>query len=134
MVDEDMPALITYVQAYTRRKSIAYIGHSQGTFMLFGLLSKRPEFSNVIKPFIALSPVVFVNRTLTPLKHFTPFRELFRSFPRRSPFFINYRHLYPNICDNIYIRKICYSIYYYILGSFENNVDMVSFLSNCYRY
>ncbi len=57
---------------------MGYIGHSQGTIMMFGLLSSRLKYNQIIKPFIALSPVSFLGNATTPLRIFTYFESLIR--------------------------------------------------------
>ena len=44
--------------------SLGWIGHSQGTLMMFGLLAEKPEYSLKVKPFIALAPVCYVNNIM----------------------------------------------------------------------
>jgi len=56
------------VIANTTLATLAYIGHSQGTVIMFGLLSTRPEYSNKIKPFIAMAPVTSVGNIKTLFK------------------------------------------------------------------
>lgn len=78
MIDEDIPAIVNHIKEITKRDSIAYIGHSQGSFMMLGLLSKNHTYSDVIKPFIAVSPVFYSHKVLTPVRHMYPFRNLMR--------------------------------------------------------
>ena len=59
-------------------ESLAYIGHSQGTAIMFGLLSMQPHFSQIINPFIALAPVTSVGHMTTPLKNLAPLKSLLR--------------------------------------------------------
>lgn len=53
----DLPAVIDYMQKVTGRLQIGYIGHSQGTTIMFMLLSRIHKYNDIIYPFIALAPV-----------------------------------------------------------------------------
>lgn len=57
MIANDLPATIDYVLSVTKTQTVAYVGHSQGTTIMFGLLATHPKYNDVIKPFIALAPV-----------------------------------------------------------------------------
>jgi pimeloyl-ACP methyl ester carboxylesterase len=56
----DLPASIDYILERRGRKSLAYVGHSQGNLAMFILQSFHPEWAQKVKPFIALSPVAFI--------------------------------------------------------------------------
>lgn len=53
----DLPAVIEYMRKTTLRHQIGYIGHSQGTTIMFMLLSRIKKYNDIIYPFIALAPV-----------------------------------------------------------------------------
>ena len=53
----DLPAVIEYMRTTTSRHQIGYIGHSQGTTIMFMLLSRIQKYNEIIYPFIALAPV-----------------------------------------------------------------------------
>ena len=57
MAKYDVPAVVDYVLSKTGRSDVAYIGHSQGTSIMFIALSKFARLNQQIKPFIALAPV-----------------------------------------------------------------------------
>ena len=52
----DVPAVVKYILRQTGKKSIAWVGHSQGNTIVLGLLSRQQEYSQLIKPFILLAP------------------------------------------------------------------------------
>lgn len=56
----DLPATIDYVLKVRQRRSLAYIGHSQGNLAMFILQSFHPEWAEKVKPFIAMAPVAFI--------------------------------------------------------------------------
>ncbi|XP_077549614.1 gastric triacylglycerol lipase-like [Haemaphysalis longicornis] len=57
MIEHDVPSTIDYVLETTGLSKIAYIGHSQGTLVLFGLLSLNPAYNDKVTVFVALAPV-----------------------------------------------------------------------------
>ena len=60
MIEKDLPAAFNYISAYTGKK-IHYIGHSQGTLIMFGALSLHlPEVENNLATFSALGPVAYL--------------------------------------------------------------------------
>lgn len=74
----DLPATIDYITAYTGRKNIGYVGHSQGTLSLFMLMSRVPKYNQIIRPFIALAPVFFLSHvvlTQSPQLRQIPYQE-----------------------------------------------------------
>lgn len=56
----DLPAQIDYILEKRQRKSLAYIGHSQGNLAMFVLQSLHPEWALKVKPFIAMAPIAFI--------------------------------------------------------------------------
>lgn len=125
MIVKDLPAQIEYIKKATSRQTIAYIGHSQGNFMMLGLLSLHPEYSNVIKPFIALSPVSFFTKSesvLNLIKYIkTP---LMWMFPRDFGADI-FNHLrLTQMCANRLLQKnVCYYLSWIFFGSSRAQID-----------
>lgn len=95
MATHDLPTSLNYVLSVTKQgmfnkskliqtkkenngliATLAYIGHSQGTAIMFALLSLRPEWSEKIKPFIALAPVAHVFRVSLFLKLCSPINRI----------------------------------------------------------
>ncbi|GLJ59125.1 hypothetical protein SUGI_1493270 [Cryptomeria japonica] len=55
----DVPTVIDYVLRKTGSKKVGYIGHSQATFSIFGLLATIPSYADIVEPVIAVAPVAF---------------------------------------------------------------------------
>ncbi|KAI1304655.1 Lysosomal acid lipase/cholesteryl ester hydrolase [Halotydeus destructor] len=67
MTKYDLPAFISHIQKHTNETNVGYIGHSQGTVIMFALLSSQPKYNEIIKPFVALAPVISILHFKTPL-------------------------------------------------------------------
>lgn len=145
MIQYDLPAMIDHI-VYQTNQPLAYIGHSQGNFLMFSLLASDTsgKYSNLIQPFIALSPVVFTRNMQTPTRHFQVFTSQLRYDPTFFSFsvFITYsvsrssypwsffridrlRVVYSQLCSNQYISPICFSVYSLLLGTEKQAIDMV---------
>ncbi|CAB3257937.1 unnamed protein product [Arctia plantaginis] len=63
----DLPAMIDYALETTKQEKLFYIGHSQGSTAFFALTATRPEYNDKIIMMYALSPIVYMNNTRSPL-------------------------------------------------------------------
>lgn len=57
----DIPSCIDYILNKRKRKSLAYVGHSQGTLSMFILQSLHPEWAAKVKPFVAIAPIAYLS-------------------------------------------------------------------------
>lgn len=57
---KDVPTVVEYVLAQTGSRKVGYVGHSQATFSVFGLLSVKPHYADVIEPVVAVAPVAYM--------------------------------------------------------------------------
>ncbi|XP_075527149.1 gastric triacylglycerol lipase-like [Dermacentor variabilis] len=57
MIEYDVPATIDYILRETGKSRLGYVGHSQGTLVMFGLLSAAPAYNDKVALFVALAPV-----------------------------------------------------------------------------
>lgn len=78
MIAIDLPTMIDYVLKKTGHKNLFYVGHSQGTMIMFGLLSSKPEYNKKIRLFSALAPVAFLTHLTSPVRLVAPLGALFR--------------------------------------------------------
>jgi len=67
MSQYDLPAAFEYIFGSTQ-KQITYIGHSQGTSIMFAALCRRdPTILKYLKHYVALAPVVYVDNVGSPV-------------------------------------------------------------------
>lgn len=64
----DTPAIVDYVREQTQSDKVAYVGHSQGTAVMFALLSNTNNYDNVVEPYIALNPITRLNGATTTFR------------------------------------------------------------------
>lgn len=64
----DLPSVFDYIGNVTHQSKFDYIGHSQGTLMMFAALSLRIQsVHSRLRNFVALGPVVYLQNVKTPL-------------------------------------------------------------------
>ncbi|OQR70799.1 gastric triacylglycerol lipase-like [Tropilaelaps mercedesae] len=103
-------------------ESLYYVGHSQGTMVMFGLLSIWPEYQKKVKAFAALAPVANVTTITSPIRWLTPLSDDLAQliewmgtgeFLSNSKF-INF--LAKTVCDLAITREICEDAIFLICG------------------
>lgn len=130
MIALDLPAMIDYVLEATDRRSLFYVGHSQGTQILFGLLSERPEYNRKIRLFCALAPVTTVTYMTSPLRIFAPMGAAIKRvlvFFGRHHFVKSSRllkHTARTTCRKRSSRRFCESSLFVIAGMEERTINM----------
>lgn len=67
MAKFDMPAMLNYVLDVTKRPTLSYVGHSEGTMQAFAGFSINQELAKKVTYFGALAPVAYVAGTTSPI-------------------------------------------------------------------
>lgn len=67
----DLPTIIDYILKTTRQKSLHYVGHSQGTAILFVLLSTQPQYNKKLKTSHLLAPIAYMAHVRSSMMHVT---------------------------------------------------------------
>lgn len=121
----DLVDTIEFVRRLTKHQKLGYVGHSQGTAMMFGLLAEQPEYGDVIEPYIALAPVAYVNHSISPVKYFAIYTPIFQHinlwFGTSNE---AVKYLAPIVCGPKVIRRdICANIFFLSVGFDENELD-----------
>lgn len=127
MIKYDLPATIDYIRATSQSKTLAYIGHSQGSLIVFGLLSTRPEYSEILKPVIALAPVATLGSIGTPIRHLTKIPFLTTLLKRMSPEFLTQGWVTKFIADRLCSSRfavICSNIMFIANGFSTEQLDL----------
>ncbi|XP_028397161.1 gastric triacylglycerol lipase-like [Dendronephthya gigantea] len=65
----DLPASLEFAMARSQQRTIAYIGHSQGTTIGFAAFSRNQTLAAKINLFIALAPVATVGNMKSPIRY-----------------------------------------------------------------
>lgn len=69
----DLPAMIECALNKTGQSELYYVGHSQGTMMIWAGLSENPWLHKKIKLVFALAPVARLEHIYSPIKYLTYF-------------------------------------------------------------
>lgn len=137
MINIDLPQSIDYILRLTSRPRLAYVGHSQGNFLMFCMLSALPHYADRLEVVIANSPVIYFEKMLTPLAKLGPFKELLMNHYGPMPNIPRLQYVYANLCNNNIFWGICHFIYSAILGSPAHQIVPVSNLrdvTHIYNY
>eukprot|EP00455_Lapot_gusevi_P049602 TRINITY_DN7065_c0_g1_i6.p1 TRINITY_DN7065_c0_g1~~TRINITY_DN7065_c0_g1_i6.p1 ORF type:complete len:297 (-),score=90.44 TRINITY_DN7065_c0_g1_i6:286-1176(-) len=67
MAKYDVPAVVSLVDSLSNGQKISYVGHSEGTTIMFAALSSQPLLAEHLAAFVALGPVVSVGNVTNPL-------------------------------------------------------------------
>jgi len=123
MVKYDLDAIFNKIEEVTGKRKIYYMGHSQGTLIMFGKLASDPDFSERIERVFALAPVARVKNIKGLLKYLADY-----VYPYFSQIFdlLGDREFLPSnwlmklisefVCDNLIGEMICDNIIFLIAG------------------
>lgn len=131
----DLPDVIGFVQRLTNHTKVGYVGHSQGTTMIFGLLADQPEYADIVEPVVALAPVAYVNNCLSPVRHFAIYTPVFQHIDMWfGSSNAAVRYLAPIVCGPEVVRRdICANIIFLSTGFDEeqfNETRVKAYLSH----
>uniref|UniRef100_A0A023G455 Putative triglyceride lipase-cholesterol esterase n=1 Tax=Amblyomma triste TaxID=251400 RepID=A0A023G455_AMBTT len=73
MITYDLPAQIDYVLSKTGQRRLQYVGWSQGTTIMFGLLAEKPQYNEKIQLFHAMAPAVLFGHMKSTIRLFMLF-------------------------------------------------------------
>ncbi|XP_061396177.1 lipase 3-like [Musca vetustissima] len=70
----DLPNTIDYILEKTQQTRLHYLGHSQGTAILFVLLSMQPEYNRKLKSLHMFAPIAYLKHARAPpILYLAPF-------------------------------------------------------------
>ena len=91
----DLPAMLERIKKVTGRKKVNYVGHSQGSVVLFSAVAQLGhKFSRKINKFFALAPAAAVSRMNSNYSKY--FNETHGMFKALSVSIVYYFHKYLN--------------------------------------
>lgn len=127
MVAYDCPAVINHVLKETKQETLGWVGHSQGTLMMFGLLASKPEYSNIVKPFIALAPVARIDHIKSPIRLLSKIKPIVDYFKKHAEELLPnsgmIKHLEKHICTPKF-HFICTDIVFMLMGFDSEQLNM----------
>ncbi|VDD90165.1 unnamed protein product [Enterobius vermicularis] len=129
MANFDLETMINGVLEVTGREDLYYVGHSQGTLIMFAKLSNDRLFTKKIRKFFALAPVATVGH-IKGLIHYIA--EHFLKHPLAEIIFGN-KDFLPNtrfskmiselMCGIHYMNPLCDSVLFQIAGPESNQFN-----------
>lgn len=63
----DLPTMMEYILKVAQQTSLHYVGHSQGTAIMFVLLSTKPEYNERLKTAHMLAPIAYMKHARSEL-------------------------------------------------------------------
>lgn len=126
MIGYDLPAVIDYILEETNNTSIDYVGHSQGTLIMFGLLSSKPEYQNKINKFIALAPVASVKNMKSPVRYLSKFMPFWNTLSYvHGQFLLStpMKTFITNHLCNSEVKALCSNMLFVLSGFSPNNLN-----------
>ena len=73
MARYDLPATIKKILDVSGADSLSYVGHSQGTEIMFARLSGDNDLAAQIRLFVALAPAAYLDGVISPIRYLAPF-------------------------------------------------------------
>ena len=127
MISFDVPTVVDYVLNVTGRLTLGFVGHSQGSTLLFGLLASRPEYNQKLKPCIALAPITVVGHSFTPYTYLARVPFFVRAIDRYGgPFLPSNRVMHfiaTHLCTSC-LRSLCSNAVFMANGFNEDQMNM----------
>jgi pimeloyl-ACP methyl ester carboxylesterase len=120
----DLPAAFQYINNVTGQK-INYVGHSQGTIIMFAALTRRdPIITPLLENFCALGPVAYVNHCTSPVVKLAEQKEVANIILRDEGkfFFVDQieRYAMETVCETA--NPLCVAVIKQI-SDFNTTVD-----------
>lgn len=119
----DLPAMVDHILTTTGNKEIYYVGHSQGTLIMFSHLAANPEFGQKIKKFFALAPVGTVKNikgllAVIAKDFYLEFEVLYKIFGEDQflPDSTFMKMMEKLFCSNAIDEQVCDSLLFLIAG------------------
>ena len=124
----DLEAMLMYTLEVTREKSLYYVGHSQGTMIMFAGLSSSKVLQQRIKMAFALAPVTRIRHLYSPIRYLAPFEiEMKVAFDVLGIYdFLPSNKAIRTLADKMcpIDEKICSTILFLIAGYDKKDLNM----------
>ncbi|XP_072145028.1 gastric triacylglycerol lipase-like [Dermacentor andersoni] len=134
MIQYDLPAQIDAILAVTKMNSLLYVGWSQGTIIMFGLLATKPDYNQKVRLFNAMAPAALVGHVKSNVRHVVPFGAFIKGAFQAAlngPFLARDtkigKKLWKEICASYGQGLTCKSIFKFFNGAFPVEMNMTRF-------
>ncbi|XP_014224480.1 lipase 3-like [Trichogramma pretiosum] len=126
----DLPASIDYILGATGRRSLLYVGHSQGTSQFFVMASSKPEYNGKVALAAGLAPAAFTGYLRGPITQLTKLTYFgvwvgenfgYPEFGSRSRWG---RFISRLLCQSAAPTQIFCSTKFYLLAGFSPDIDL----------
>jgi pimeloyl-ACP methyl ester carboxylesterase len=123
----DVPAVIDSVLQWTGKSKVIYVGHSQGSTIMFALLSSKPAYNEKISIFAALAPVAYLKHTESPLYVYASMIDYFLEFFYGGQFLphTGLETLLEFLGCTLPTEALCENLLFYLFG-YSSHIDEVS--------
>ena len=124
----DLPAMLHYALNATQQKDLYYVGHSEGTMMIFAGLSENEALQKKIKTAFLLAPVAHLEHATSPITYLSSLESELGFFLK----VIGIREFFPTshwvraLADRVcsfYRGDVCENFLFLIAGSDSRNMN-----------
>ncbi|KAJ8676400.1 hypothetical protein QAD02_012187 [Eretmocerus hayati] len=126
----DLPAMVDHILRVTRRRSLQYVGHSQGTTQFLVMTSQRPSYNSKISLATGLAPAAFTGYMRGPITQLTKLAYFgvwvgenfgYPEFAQRSRWG---RFVSSLFCQSAAPTQAFCSTKFYLLAGFSPDIDL----------
>ncbi|XP_054922654.2 gastric triacylglycerol lipase-like [Dermacentor andersoni] len=134
MIQYDLPAQIDMILSETKMNSLLYVGWSQGTMIMFGLLATKPHYNEKVRLFNAMAPAAFIGHMKSSVKRAVPFGAFLKSvfqMALNGAFLAKAtsisKQLRKEVCGSYWQGVTCKSSFKFFNGGFPIEMNMTRF-------
>nr|XP_050027650.2 gastric triacylglycerol lipase-like isoform X1 [Dermacentor andersoni] len=134
MINFDLPAQIDMILEKTESPSLLYVGWSQGSLIMFGLLASKPQYNQKVRLFNAIAPVAYLGHMTSEMKEMVPFADFLDGLlqmtlngaflAKNGPVF---QQIKKDECGSTMQRPACKAVFKLVNGGFPIEMNKTRF-------